>query len=127
MSEEPNLNDATVLANLPGKDIYGVPVGDMVNAIESAAAELARLRGVVEAAKECRDEGVFQHPWDCAIAHPSLSRPCDCGVDAMFKALAALSPSDGAGECSPDGPCGVDGKCFDHTDGPAADQQKKPR
>lgn len=49
---EPDLNNIEVLAALPGKDIYGVEVGHLVNAIESGAEEISRLRSELAARDE---------------------------------------------------------------------------
>lgn len=51
MSEEQSgidFNDIHLLAALPYKSIYGVPVGHLVNAIEAGAEEIERLRAEVE-------------------------------------------------------------------------------
>lgn len=42
-SFDPRINDPIYLADLPGKDIYGVPVGHLVNAIENAAERITEL------------------------------------------------------------------------------------
>lgn len=55
---EPDYNDIEVLAHLPGKDIYGVPVGNLVNAIESGADTIAALRSQLTAMAGERDEAV---------------------------------------------------------------------
>jgi hypothetical protein len=126
MSEELDLNDATVLANLPGKDIYGVPVGNLVNAIENAAdtlaakdAELARLRGVVEALRRGTLIGksiVFNRTED-ALAAASLAtlpspaeageKACKCGhadVDHNDPFLGKRFCFECEGDCPPAAP-----------------------
>ena len=54
--DEESLNDPVFLANLPGKEIYGIPVGHLVNAIESAAEQIASLRCAAQKAEKERDE-----------------------------------------------------------------------
>ena len=52
-----DLNDIKYLASMPGKDIYGVPVGNMVNAIEAGAERIATLElELAEARKKYHDE-----------------------------------------------------------------------
>lgn len=57
MNETVDMNDIEVLAALPGKDIYGVEVGHLVNAIESGAEAIATLRVSRDAWKH--DAGVY--------------------------------------------------------------------
>jgi hypothetical protein len=76
---EVNLNDPVVLANLPGKDIYGVPVGNLVNAIENAAERIESL--------EARERELVKER-DLAIAHDRQPYPT---AEAYEAACAALS------------------------------------
>lgn len=40
---DPRLNDPMFLSHMPGKDIYGIPKGNLVNAIENAAERITEL------------------------------------------------------------------------------------
>lgn len=55
-------------------------------------ASSLEVEAVVEAAIEYRDDAGFHHHWNCNGGIPEIgTRPCDCGSDKLYKALAALS------------------------------------